>query len=213
MGVEPPVSGDAGVRDDPVQARADLQRPGPVLRRESALQGHQVRPRLAGETPLRQPGPAPLPVHHQGGAGQHTPAQIQLQGLLGRRTGEPVAAGRTERQRQPVRAVDQVLVGDGPARHGGGGTVVAAGQVGARVVHAVGDRLRSRAPGDQIPVADRAQRFPQPLLGGVEALVAEDPRVRHDRAAGRPRGFHRITSQPERSSPSLRTASRGCSPS
>src|SRR5690606_17808272 len=78
-------------------------------------------------------------------------------------------------QRQPVREVDHVLVLDPPPGDLRGQPVVAARRVGARVVDVVGGALRQGAPGGEAAVAQRAQRLPEPLVGGVVALVLPGP--------------------------------------
>nr|WP_052681955.1 hypothetical protein [Saccharothrix sp. ST-888] len=131
------VARDAGVGHRAVEGGADLQRAGPVLRHQGGLQRDQVGLRLAGDPALHQPGAAALRVRHQGVPGEHASPQIQFQALVRGRAVEPVAALAAEGQRQPVGAVDQVLVVDDAARDAGGDAVVAPGQVRAGVVDAV----------------------------------------------------------------------------
>ena len=58
------------------------------------------------------------------------------------------------------------------------GPVVETGDVGARVVNLVGLRLREGAAGHEVAVADGAQRLPQPLAGGVKAVIGQRPDAR-----------------------------------
>ena len=108
-------------------------------------------------------------------------AHVQLQavlqdvGLLGV---EPRPASDPEPQRQPVGDIHQVLVHDRPPGDLGPGPVIQAGDVGARVVDPVGFGLREGAPGHEVAVAQRAQRLPQPLTGGIEAVVDQGPDAR-----------------------------------
>ena len=96
-------------------------------------------------------------------------------------TGEPdhVLAFDTQLEDQPVRQVDQVLVAYGLAAQDRRLAVVAAVRIRARIVHAVGFfPLRGPACA-QVAVAGRGQRLPQPLVPGVEAVIAEQETV-HD---------------------------------
>ena len=54
-------------------------------------------------------------------------------------------------------------------------------RVRARIVHAVRRGLRSRAPGGEAPVAERAERLAQALRRGVVPLVPEQPPVHRGR--------------------------------
>jgi hypothetical protein len=75
-----------------------------------------------------------------------------------------------------------MFVFDRAAAHLAVQAVVAAGHVGARIVHAVVDGLRSGAAGREVAVAEGAQRFAVAFVVGVEAGVDKRPRVRQHRA-------------------------------
>ena len=114
-------------------------------------------------------------------AGERAAAHVQLEAVvldLGGGDVERRAPDDPKPQRQPVRSVNQVFVLDVASGDLADQSVVQAGDVGARVVHIVGLGLRERAAGDEVPVAQRAQRLPQPLAGGVEALVDQRPHTR-----------------------------------
>jgi hypothetical protein len=114
-------------------------------------------------------------------SGECPPAHVQLRAVfayLGPPGVEPFPAGRPEPQRQPVGDVDQILVLDRPSGDLGPGPVVQARDIGARVVDAVGVGLRQRPTGHEVAVSQRAQRLPQPLPGGVEAVVGQCPDTR-----------------------------------
>jgi hypothetical protein len=86
-------------------------------------------------------GLAALPVADADVAAQH--AGTQVEGLAKGQDFdaaqiEPVAAGRPEAQRQPVRHVDQVFVLDHAAGDLGLEPIVAAGEIGAGIVQVVG---------------------------------------------------------------------------
>ena len=97
---------------------------------------------------------------------------------------EPFAA-----EREPVREIDEALVLDLELADDGREAVVAAREIGARVMHAVRLRPRRGAARREVAVAERAQRFPDALAGRVEVLVDERPgerarrrELRHQRA-------------------------------
>ena len=89
---------------------------------------------------------------------------------------EPVAVLDPERQTQPVRHVDQVLVFDRMAGDLGDQAVVAAGDVGSRIMGVFGGvGPFGGAAGAEITVSEHAQGFTQAFLGGIEALIGEGP--------------------------------------
>ena len=121
---------------------------------------------------------APLTVAHAHPADQHALPEIQLLRIvedLDAPQVQPVSPFRPEAQRQPVRQVDEVLVLDlaaGEFRHP---PIVAAGQIGAGIMHLVGLGLLGRAARREIAVAERAERLAQPLGRGIEGVVGENP--------------------------------------
>ncbi len=96
----------------------------------------------------------------------------------GGRDVEPLSVCDPELQRQPVGDVDQFLVLHVAAPDVADQPVVQAREVGARVVDVVGHRLGQRSTGDEVAVAQGAQRLAQPLVGGVEAVVDQRPGAR-----------------------------------
>ena len=179
--VEVAVALDPGVDHPAVQPGADLEGSRPVLGLEGRLQPGQVLVLHADQPALEDHGPPALGVLEAQPAGQRPLAQVQLQAVLqhlGALHVEPVATGQPELERQPVGHVHQVLVLDHAPGDLGRGPVVEAGDVGAGVVDLVSLRLREGAAGHEVPVADRAQRLPQPLAGGVEAVIGQRPDTR-----------------------------------
>lgn len=53
---------------------------------------------------------------------------------------------------------------------------MAAGNVSAGVVNAIGARLGSSGPGGEVAIAQRAQGLPATFIGGFEALEPQAPR-------------------------------------
>lgn len=186
VAVEVPVARHPGVGDAAVEGRLHLQVDRAALGGELGAQGgevgvgHVYQPQLAY-------GQHAFPVEAEAGE-PFQDARVQVHGLavVEHLCGvgcEPVTAGGPEAQRQPVGEVDHVLVLDLAPRDGGDEPVVAAGHVGARVVHVVRGALGQRAAGGEVAVAQGAQGLPQPLLGGVVVVVVPGRRGRGHRGA------------------------------
>ncbi len=164
-----------------VEPGAYAERPRPVLRREGRLQRGQVGVGHRDQAALPYGRDAAVGVPEPDQPVQDGVAHVQVLPVpeqVRRAGGEPRAAGRREGQRQPVRQVDHVLVGQPMTRDVRGEPVVASGDVGPRVVDGAGPGLRCRASRGEPAVAQRAQRLAQPLVTGIEPLVSQRPRIR-----------------------------------
>lgn len=102
---------------------------------------------------------------------------------------KPVIVGHFEPQRQPIGDVDHVLILDGMRAQIRSHPVVDAGEIGSGIVHGVGVCFRSGTAGSPIAVAERAERFAQPLRRRVETVITEQPGVAPGFAAS-PTGEH-----------------------
>jgi hypothetical protein len=169
---------DAGVDDPPIDRGSDLDPARPVLGAERRLDRGEMRRRHVHEPSTgncRLPALAVAQAHL---AHQHALLEVQLLAEgedLDAAQVEPVPACRTEAQEQPVGQVDEVFVLDHPPGDVGLETVVATGEVGARVVYVVRLGLLGRAARGKITVAECAQRLAQPFLAELEAFVDQLP--------------------------------------
>ena len=188
-------TGEVGVARHPGVAHAAVDRTAhgdravPVLGDDRRLERGEMRVAEADESPLGQTEASSVAVGERGAAHQHRPLGVELDVMgddLGLTVVEP-AAGATDRQREPVRQVDDALVGHDAPVDLVGQPVEDPGGVGGRVVDAVGRRLRRRPAGGDVAVAQRAQRFAQALVLGVEAVVDQSPVAHavHPRMLGR----------------------------
>src|SRR5690606_27834724 len=141
------------------------------------LQRRQVRVVHRHQPPLDHPGAPPFTVDGVEGPGEHAAPHVQLGAGRGGRVGAgaPAAVAAAEGQREPVGRVDQVLVLHPVAVHGGDRAVVAAGDVGAGVVHPVGPGLRGGAAGGEEAVAQGAQGLAGPGVLAARPLVHQPP--------------------------------------
>ena len=179
--VQVAVALDPGVDHPAVQPGADLQGPRPVLGREGGLEAGEVLVLHAHETALDDPGAPALGILPGQPPQERPVAHVQLQAVVehvGLLDVEPRPAGDPEGQRQPVGHVHQVLVHDPAPGDLGGQPVVEPGDIGPRVADPVGLGLGQGAPGDEEPVAERAQRLTEPLADGVEAVIGQRPDAR-----------------------------------
>src|SRR5690606_39022176 len=88
---------------------------------------------------------------------------------------EPVAVSDAKLDQEPVRQVDEILVFDATPRDLRTHPVVAAGEIGTRVMTAVRARPDEGATRGEVAVPERAQGLARALLARVEALVHESP--------------------------------------
>jgi hypothetical protein len=169
-----------GVHDPAVQARADLQRPRPVLGHEGGLQPREVLIVHAHEPALDHAGATALVVPPAQVPDERPLPQVELQAVI-QDVGadvEPRPVGHAEVEWQPVGEVDELLVLDRAAGDLGPEPVVQARDVGARVVDPVGMGLRQGGASHEVAVAQRAQCLPESLALGIEAVVDERPHAR-----------------------------------
>ena len=130
------------------------------------------------QAPLAQRAAPPLAILEAEAAQQHAAAQIELLAIrqeLDAARIEPVLLGDAKRQRQPVGAIHQILVFDEAAGDVGAQAVVAAGEVGPRIVNVIGLRPGGGAARREIAVPQRAQGFADALLRRVEVLEHQRP--------------------------------------
>ena len=182
IAAQAPVASDARVGHRPVEPRADLEPPRPVLGDDGGLERRQVRFGHAHQPALPHAGGAAVRIAETERPAQHPGAQVELLQVrqdLDAAQIQPVTARRAEREDQPVGQVHEVLVLDGPAGDLGPQPVVDARGVGAGIVDLVGDGLRGRSAGGEHPVPQGAERLSEPLLRREEALVGQRPPV-HD---------------------------------
>lgn len=120
---------------------------------------------------------APAPVVEPQGSQQHPSPEIQLLAVFQQRHAsfiEPIGVRQTNPPGQPVRQVDEILVPDDATGNLGLQAVVAAGEVGARIVDAIGHRSRRSAPCAEVTVSQRAQGFADALSGGSQSSNTSD---------------------------------------
>ena len=91
---------------------------------------------------------------------------------------EPVAIGDAKLEREPVRKIDEILVLDHAAGNVGAQPVVAAGEVGSRIVNVIRRAPRRRPARREIAIPQGAQGFADSLPRRVESFVHQRPRRR-----------------------------------
>lgn len=141
------VAVDARIGDVAVEHGLDLDPAAPAERSEHRFLRGQVRVAHVDEAGVGDAQAAAFGVVEEHAAGERSGVQVQQyvavaqSGVVGC---EPVAGRCTLGQAAvsqggPVRQPDHVLVGNRASADGGGEPVVAAGEVGPRVVDVVGD--------------------------------------------------------------------------
>ncbi len=206
------VARHVGVDDAAVQRRGYLECARPVLCGDVERDGRQVRRPHMDQTPFGQTRDPTLRVDEPEIALENPALRVEPLTVvpeLGLVDVEPGLAVHPDLQRQPVGQVDQVLILDDPARHLGLQPVVAAGQIAARIVDAIGGTFRRGAAGGEIAVAEREQRLPVALIFRYVALPDQMPAPH---ASGPPasRARKRCTSSVSRSR-CVAAVSCGCS--
>ena len=189
------VARDACVDDRAIELRADVQRTAPVLGRDAVIDGGEVGSGHADDTAGLHRRHAAVRVPHAEAPEEQPVAEVQFLAIgedLHVREVEPFAVPGPERERQPVGQVDQVFVDDRAPGHLAGEAVVAAGQIGARVVDAIRIRLFCRAARDEDAVTECAQRFAKAFLARVDAIVRQHPRIERPGRDGGGRGTGRV---------------------
>ncbi len=134
----------------------------------------------ADDAPLAPGGFPALRVTEAAGAHQQAVAHVQLLAIgqvLHLIRLEPCPVLDTDRERQPVRQIDEVLVLDLASGDAGLETIVATCKIASGVVNPVGSAVRRGAARDEIPVAQCAKRLAQALPVRNIAVVAENPFV------------------------------------
>ena len=194
-GVQLPVAGHPVVGHGAVEAGAHGKAPGPVHGADRVADRPQV-----GVVHARDPAafdrrdPAFLvlegqrALHHGFAQTQGVPVvqDLHVQGAAKAGSARRQAVADSQLDRQPVRAVDQIVVDDRLAVDHAREAVVHPGNVRARVVdHLIGPVALEGPPGAEVAVAHRGQCLPQALSGGLEAVVAQGPAVLFQ-AAGEP---------------------------
>ena len=170
---------DTPIDDASIEGRADGDPTRPVDGAEGHLEGGEVRPVEADEAAPRHERLSPRVVPHVDVVVEFARADPEFvpvrQDLNGIQI-EEVSVFDAERERKPVREVDQILVLDGASADLGRQAVVAAVDVRARVVDIiVRVRPRGRAPRAEVPVAERREGFPQAFLLCLESGVGPWP--------------------------------------
>ena len=190
--LELPVAGDALVHDPPVERRHDLDGPRPVLRRQVPGECGLVHAVHAHEAAAPQSGLPARSIPKAQLAHDQRVAEVVLVPV-----GEELDVAEptgllsldAELEHEPIRKVDQILVGHRMNAHDGRPSVVDAVRVGARVVRLVRVLPLRAAPRAEVAVARRGQGFPQPFFGGIETVVDEQEVV-HKIARRAPRSAH-----------------------
>src|ERR1019366_5917587 len=116
-----------------------------------------------------------------------------------------VLALDSQREDQPVRQVDEILVEHREAAQDCRLAVVASVCVGAGIVHTVGVLPLRRTTCAQVAVACRGERLAKPLSPGIEAVIGERETVhgtslsvRHGHTTALTAGPARAPSRPDR---------------
>ena len=176
------VPGDSPVRHAAVEARPNLEFSGPVERHDLLHDPGQLRLSHMDDPTRRHAGLAALGVANGERAQQDTVAKIELLAVveqLGFPFAEPCSALGTERQREPIREVDEVLVHHVATCNVARQPVVPPGDVGARVVNLVSARLLGRTTRSKTAVPQGAENLAEGLLSRIEPFVDELPAVVH----------------------------------
>jgi hypothetical protein len=186
--LEGKIAPDASIDDRAVEGRTHGQAAGPVLRRYGHGKTGDV-PVPHADEPLFLPAGGPsFGIAKTYRSRKHAVVQIELLPVfehLHAIKAQPVAVLNPQHQRQPVRQVDQILVLDLAPGDLGHEAIVAAGEIGAGIVHAVGHAVRRGGARDEVAVAERAERFAQSLLRRLVAVVGQPPGGMRRHGAGR----------------------------
>ncbi len=205
--LEVAVAGDALVDHAAVERRDDLDPAGPVLRREVPGDRRLVHAVHAHEAAAAQAGLPAVPVAEgQLADHQRVPEVVHVP------VGEELDVGEAERlvpvdaelQREPVREVDEVLVGHRVGAHDGRPPVVDPVRVRARVVDVVRVLPLRAAPRAEVAVAGRRERLAQPFLRGLEPVV-DELEVAHGRPRSGPTQPMLLAGDPARRAAQRRT--------
>ena len=163
----------ARVDDAPVDRRTHRDACRPVVGGQRQFQRAQVHVAHRDQAPLLERTAPPLAVLEAYAPQQHAAPQIELlavrQELDGSRI-EPVLLGDAKLEREPVGEIDEILVLDHAAGDVGAQPIVAAGEVGPRIVNAIRHRPGGGAARREIAIPQGAQGFADTLLRRVEAL-------------------------------------------
>ena len=178
------ISGHAGVADPAVDRDSDGHRPGPVLGRDCHVLRREVPVLHVDEALLLDAYQSPLRVAQADEAVVEAAVKVEILPVLndfGRRfVYQPAGfafACDPDVERQPVWQVDQILVLDGAIRDLRDKPIIAACDVCAGIVHAVGPFVGRCASRGEEAVAHSEQRFAATLEMRIEAVVGKDPSV------------------------------------
>ena len=133
----------ARVDDASVDRRTDRDSSRPVLGGQHQFQRAQMHVGHRDETLLLQQTSSPLSILETYGAQQHAAPQIEFLAIRQEFDGpriEPVLIGDPKLEREPIGEIDEILVLDHPAGNIGAQSVVAAGEVGPRIVNVIRHR-------------------------------------------------------------------------
>src|SRR6266511_11814 len=156
---ESPVTRHPCVLHQPVQGGTNLQRSRPVFRDERVLQSGQVGLSHVHEPALGPRGHPFSSVPEPNPPGEDAPAKIELLSVIEDLHGaqvEPILAGPTERQGEPIRQIDQVFVLYGPAVQLRDKPAVTPREIRPKVVPAIGSDLRRGSTGGKAAWESRA---------------------------------------------------------
>ncbi len=174
------VGGDVGVANPRVDARSEGDPATPSARDESGLQHRQVRVVHRDEGPLDDVQVIAVRAHECRGSGRGSRPQIHLTSFV-ECLDSPARPPRTRTdpnvQRKPVGQVDQVLLLEAPVVNGADQAVIDPRQIRPGIVRPVVGELGAGAPRGQVSVAQGGQRFAVSLVGRVEPVIHEHPRI------------------------------------
>ena len=173
-----PVARHALIDHAAVQGGAHRQAPRPVLGGDLDGEPGQMRLGHADQALLLPPRDAALRVPEPHGAAQHPLPQVELLAVgheLDCIQAHPRPVVDAHGQREPVGEVHQVFVLDVPAGDGGRQAVIPASEIRARIVHGVRPTVRRRAAGRHIAIAQRTERFPEPLRAPADTRCSSAP--------------------------------------
>ena len=119
---------------------------------------------------LRMPHPE-MPLKHSTPQVEDLPESEEVGGT----DMEPLIALRPERETEPVRPVDEILVLDDAPGHLALEAIEPSGNIRSRIVVPARFRLVGRATGGKVAVSERAEGFPKWLFLRVPIVESERP--------------------------------------
>jgi hypothetical protein len=163
----------ARVYDATVNRRTHRDASGPVVGGQRHFQRAHMHVRHRDQAPLAEGAAPPLSVLEADAAQQHAVPKIKFLAVgqdCDRSRIEPVLVGDAPPECEPVGEIDEILVLNHPAGDVGTQPVVAAGEVGPRIVDVIRHRPGGGTPRREVAISQCAQGFANTLLCRIEPL-------------------------------------------